>query len=52
MEIWPIIGMAAFTALVIYYWYNPKIFRVHPEKKYPENYSKHPDPYNYKKEYR
>jgi len=48
MLIWAILGFAAFTALVMWFWYNPAIFKVGSEKKYPENYSKHPDPHHYK----
>lgn len=50
MLIWAILGFAAFVALVILFWYVPEAFKVfHPEKHYPENYSKHPDPHMYKK---
>jgi len=50
MNTWAIIGVAAFVAIVIYYWYNPKIFKAfQPEPKYPDNYGKHPDPHQYKK---
>ncbi len=49
--IWKIIGLAVVIAIILYYWYNPAIFKVHPEKKYPENYTKHADPHQYK-EYR
>jgi hypothetical protein len=49
---WDVIGFAAFVALVLYYWYNPRIFKVLPEKKYPETFGKHPDPHKYKKHYR
>ncbi len=52
MNMWAVIGLAAFIALILYYWYNPKIFKVNPESKYPENYSKHPDPKYYKKHYK
>jgi hypothetical protein len=48
MIIWAIIGFAILVAVVIWYWYKPEVFKVHPEKKYPENYSKHPDPHQYK----
>ena len=49
---WEVLGLAAITAVVIYYWYNPSIFKIHSEKGYPENYAKHPDPHHYKKDYR
>jgi|TARA_B100002003_G_C13918577_1_gene446712 hypothetical protein len=49
---WEVIGLAAVVAVIIYYWYNPNIFKIHPEKRYPENYGKHPDPHHYKKDYK
>jgi hypothetical protein len=52
MLYWYVLGMAVFVGLIIWYWYNPSVFKVHPEKKYPENYAKHPDPHYYKKNYR
>jgi hypothetical protein len=45
-----IIGLTAFIALIVYYWYNPEIFKIHPEPKYPDNYGRHPDPHHYKKD--
>ena len=53
MEFWAIIGFAVIVAIIIYYWFNPKIFKAFPkERKYPDNYAKHQDPSKYKKEYR
>ena len=49
MLIWEIIVFAIFVGIVMWYWHTPKSFKVLPEKKYPDNYSKHPDPTIYKK---
>mgnify|MGYP007094948302 CR=1 FL=1 len=49
MEFWSVLGFSAFVAIVLYYWYNPEVFKIHPEPKYPDNYAKHSDPYQYKK---
>ncbi len=49
MLIWEIIGFAVFVGIVMWFWHNPESFKVYPEKKYPDNYSKHPDPHHYKK---
>jgi O-antigen/teichoic acid export membrane protein len=48
MIIWAILGFALVVLIVIWYWYSPEKFKVHPEKKYPENYGKHQDPHQYK----
>lgn len=49
MSIFVILGYALFVAFIMLYWYNSDWFRSKSEKKYPQNYGKHPDPAFYKK---
>ena len=49
MNMWALIGLAAAITVLFWYWYKPAVFKVHPEKRYQENYSKHADPPQYKR---